>query len=172
MRTSFPFPGRPRSIHAHARSAGISLPGDRGIKVVADCVILQPAARLHAFCRQPENLARLIGHNVGITAAPGHDGLWSVRAPFAGRPLAWDMIILNDEPGRLLAWQSLEGAPVPNAWTVRFEPASGADTKVTVQLEFDPPGKLAGLFNGLLGKKAKQEVAAALARFKAQMESS
>lgn len=139
--------------------------------MVADCLVRKPAAGLYAFCRRPENLPRLTDHPVEIAAVPGHAARWTVRVPFGDRQIEWDTALINDEPGTLIAWQSLPGAPVPNAWTVRFEPTfSGASTKVTVQLEFDPPGKLATMFNGLLAKKTQQQLTEALGRFRALME--
>lgn len=174
MRSSYPsFPGRLRSIHAQARATGVLVQGERGLKVVADCVIYRPAAELYAFCRQPENLPRVIGLPLKITPTHDRESHWVLLAPFGDERIAWDAAVINDEPNSLLAWESLYGAPVPNAWTIRFDPAPGSlGTRVTVQLEFDPPGQLAALFNGLLGKKAKQQVTESLSRFKELMEAS
>lgn len=172
MRSSHPFyPGRLPSIHAQARATGVLLEGEEGLKVVVDCVIRRPAAELYDFCRDLGNLPGVMGLPLEIT--PGRDGEshWVLRTPFEDSQIAWDAVMINDEPGSLLAWQSLYGAPVPNAGTIRFDPAPGEiGTKVTVQLEFDPPHPMATLFNGLLGKKTKQQVSEALRRFKEQME--
>ncbi len=151
---------------------GISVPGNQGVKVMRACTIRKPAAELYAFWRQVENLCMIIKHPVEITARNGRESHWAASAPFGGDRVEWDAVIINDEKDRLIAWRSLEGAEVPNAGTVRFEPAPGGQgTEVTVQLEYNPPGgRLAALFAKLTGEEPKQQVAAALSRFKALME--
>jgi uncharacterized membrane protein len=173
MRSSYPASpgGRLGSIHAQARATGVLLQGEQGLKVVADCVIRRAPSDLYDFCRCTENLPRVIGLPLKITPTREGESHWVLRAPFDDGQIAWDAVVINDEPGSLLAWQSLYGAPVPNAWTIRFTPAADRlGTKVTVQLEFDPPYPMAALFNGLLGKKARQQVTESLARFKDLME--
>jgi len=167
------FPERLRSIHAQARSTGTPVNGNRGIKVIADCVIHRSAAELYAFCRRPENLPPVLGYPVTFTPSADRPTNWTVRVPFDGREVEWETAIINDEPGRLIAWQSLDGAPVPNAGTLRFEPVPGSTgTKVTAQVEFDPPGKLASIFSGMVRSKAKHHVADGLHRLKKEMEMS
>lgn len=167
------FPERVRSIHAQARSTGIPVQGNRGVKVTADCLIDRSPTELYAFCRKPENLPRILDYPAQISPVPGNAAQWSIKVPFDGQQVTWDTAIINDEPGRLIAWQSLDGAPAPNAGTLRFEPVPGsAGTKVTVQVEFDPPGKLAALFSGIVRSKAKHHVADALQRLKRAMEMS
>jgi uncharacterized membrane protein len=154
------------------RNAGISVPGNKGIKVVRACTIMKPAAELYAFWRQLENLSRVIKHPVTITAEGEGRSHWSVSAPFGDNPVEWESVIINDEPNKLIAWRSLDGAEVPNAGTVRFEPAPGGmGTEVIVQLEYAPPaGRLGALFAKLTGDEPKQQVGDALRRFKALME--
>jgi uncharacterized membrane protein len=150
----------------------ITVPGNRGVKVTRSCSILRPPQELYEFWRNLENLPRIIKHPVTVTrVAPGKSH-WSVSAPFGDHRAEWDAVIINDKPGELIAWRSLEGASVPNAGTVRFEPAAdGTGTDVTVQLEYDPPGgKLAAFFAKLTGEEPGQQVAAALLRFRELME--
>ena len=49
---------------------------------------------------------------------------WQVSAPF-GRTVEWDAEITSDQPGRLLAWRSNEGADITNAGRVLFEQGPG-----------------------------------------------
>lgn len=158
---------------APAKRTGISVPGNKGIKVVKACTIMKPAAELYDFWRHLENLSQVVKHPVTITQEGNGRSHWSVSAPFGDHRVDWEAVIINDEPGRLLAWRSLDGAEVPNAGTVRFEPAPGGQgTEVTVQLEYEPPaGRLGAFFAKLTGDEPKQQVANALRRFKALMES-
>lgn len=114
---------------------------------------------------------QVIKHPVTITRISETESHWSVSAP-GDRCVEWDAEIINDEPNELIAWQSKEGADVANAGTVRFEPAPGDEgTEVRVQLEYDAPGgKIAALVAKFTGEEPEQQVAEALRRFKALME--
>jgi uncharacterized membrane protein len=150
--------------------AKISVPGNRGIKVVRAVTIRKPAAELYAFWRDLGNLTQVINHPVAITSTSRDESHWSVSAP-AGC-VEWDAIIINDEPDRLIAWRSRDGAEVDNAGSVRFEAAPGDEgTEVTVALEYDPPGgKLGALIAKLTRDSASSQVYDCLRRFKALME--
>jgi uncharacterized membrane protein len=150
--------------------ARISVPGNRGIKIVRAVTIRKPAHELYGFWRNLANLTQIINHPVTITTASEEDSHWVVNAP--GGSVQWDAIIINDEPGKLIAWRSKEGGDVDNAGTVRFEPAPGDEgTEVTVALEYDPPGgKLGAAVAKMTRDSASSQVYDALRRFKALME--
>jgi uncharacterized membrane protein len=90
----------------------------------------------------------------------------------AGTRLEWDAEIVEDRPGTLIAWRSREGAQVPNAGGVRFEPAPGGrGTRVTAELTYQPPGGHAGaLVAKVLGRDPALQLREALRRFKQLME--
>jgi uncharacterized membrane protein len=166
--TSGPAAARSRDPKSQAK---IAVPGNRGVKVVRSCTVRKPAAELYQFWRSLENLATVIKHPVAITALSDTESHWKASAP-GNTFVEWDAVIINDHPNELIAWRSKDGAEIPNAGTVRFEPAPGDEgTEVTVQLEYDPPGgKLAALLAKLTGEEPKQQVGEALRRFKALME--
>jgi uncharacterized membrane protein len=149
----------------------IAVPGNRGVKVVRSCTVRKPAAELYHFWRSLENLAQVIKHPVSITRLSDTESHWKVSAP-GDAFVEWDAQIINDHPNELIAWRSKDGADIPNAGTVRFEPAPADEgTEVRVQLEYDPPGgKLAAFFAKITGEEPGQQVAEALRRFKALME--
>jgi uncharacterized membrane protein len=151
--------------------AKIVVPDNRGIKVVRAATIRKPAAELYAFWREVTNLMQVIKHPVSITKTGENESHWVVSAP-AGKQVEWDSLIINDEPGQLIAWRSREGAEVPNAGSVRFEPAPGDEgTEVTVALEYDPPGgRIGAMIAKLTRDAASSQVYDALRRFKALME--
>ncbi len=150
--------------------AKIAVPGNRGIKVVRAVTIRKPAAELYAFWRELPNLMQVIHHPVTITAPTRDESHWEVSAPFGS--VEWDAIIINDEPDRLIAWRSREGAQVQNAGTVRFEDAPGDEgTEVTVALEYNPPGgKLGAAIAKFTRDSASSQVYDCLRRLKALME--
>ena len=56
----------------------------------------------------------------GIASGPAERAtLRVVKAP-AGKTVEWDARLTEDQPGRLLAWESEEGADVPNSGRVEF----------------------------------------------------
>lgn len=151
--------------------AKITVPGNRGIKVVRAITILKPASVLYRFWRDVRNLPRIIHHPAVITPTSDTESHWEVSAP-AGKTVAWDALLINDQPDRLIAWRSREGGDVDHAGSVRFEAAPGdAGTEVTVALEYDPPGgKLGAAVAKLWGDSASSQVYDALRRFKVLME--
>lgn len=159
---------RPRS----RSGSRISVPGNHGVKVVRAVTIRRPAHELYEFWRNVENLPRVIRHSVTIVARSQTESHWSVAGP-AGTRYEWDSLIINDEPGRLIAWRTADGADIAHAGSIRFEPAQGDEgTEVTVQAEYLPPGgKLGQLLGKLTGAGAGQQIGDTLRRFKALMES-
>ena len=166
-----PVSGGPRARVGRKNSrAAISVPGNRGIKVVRSVTVRKPAGELYAFWRDLTNLPRIIHHPVTITTTSPEDSNWVVSAP--GGHVEWDSIIINDEPASLIAWRSRPGGDVDHAGSVRFEAAPGDEgTEVTVALEYDPPGgKIGAAVAKLTRDSAGAQVYDALRRFKALLE--
>ena len=142
----------------------------QGVKVTRACTIRKPAAELFQFWRNLENLPRFMQHVVAVEKISDVESRWTVKAP-GGRTVIWNAVIFNEEPNRLIAWRTREGADVPNAGSVRFEPQTDDTTVVKVALEYDPPGgKFTAFLAKLFGKEPNIQVAQDLARFKALME--
>lgn len=100
----------------------------------------KPAEELHELWREPETMSRIMAGFADVSPTGEEGQHWEVRAPL-GRPLTWDAETVEDRPGELLRWESIEGATVPNEGTVRFEPAPGdRGTEVSLSFRFDPPG--------------------------------
>jgi len=160
------------SARHHEENGGISVPGNEGVKVVRACTIRRGARELYDFWRNFENLPHIIKHPVAIRVLSPEKSHWSVSAPGGNRSADWDAVVINDEPGALIAWRSCEGADVPNAGSVRFEKAPGDEgTEVTVALEYNPPlGAFGAVAAKLSGEEPGQQVSEALRRFKALME--
>jgi uncharacterized membrane protein len=81
----------------------------------------------------------------------------------------WDSEISNDEPGKRIAWRSIDGNS-DNAGEVIFERATaGRGTLVTVLQEFKM-SKRASAWETLTGRNPKQAVIENLRHFKALTE--
>jgi uncharacterized membrane protein len=125
--------------------------------------------------RQWRDLSRLPGllpPVESVTPLGEKRSRWTVRGPGDMR-LTWEAEIVADEPGKLIAWRSVESADVDNAGSVRFRPApAGRGTEVEVRLSYAPPaGRAGGALAAVFGKSGDQQVREALRRFKQQMES-
>lgn len=126
------------------RAPSASVPHGRGIKIKHTLTIHQPPAQVYRFWRELENLPKFMRHLESVTALEGGRSRWRAKGP-ADSVVAWDAEIINDVENELIAWRSLPGSQIPNAGSVRFQPALGElGTLVTVTLEYDPPAGLIG----------------------------
>lgn len=130
-----------------------------------------PADELTEYWRDPEQVTQLMGSFAEVTGA-GEDRLhWKVQPP-RGPSVTWETEIVEDRPGELLRWKSVEGSPITNEGTVRFRSAPGdRGTEVTLELAFDPPGGTIGdAMIQRLGVVPKAVAGNALDRFKSLVE--
>jgi uncharacterized membrane protein len=92
---------------------------------------------------------------------------WTMRS--GDKTMEWDAEILNDEPGKRIAWKSIAG-DIDEAGEVIFEPAPGErGTLVTVLMEFHI-GRLAIAWETFMHRNPKQTVIENLRHFKALAE--
>ncbi|MCX6967234.1 MAG: SRPBCC family protein [Verrucomicrobia bacterium] len=154
-----------------AKSRRPGVPDNVGIKLEHSIVINRPREEVYRFWRHLPNLARFMSHVERIDLRDERRSHWVVRTP-RGRQVEWDAVIINEHPNEMLAWESLPGAQVENAGSVRFEPEPhGQGTIVCVKLEYNPPGGLLGRMMGtLLGEKAELEIQEDLAQLKQMLE--
>jgi uncharacterized membrane protein len=117
---------------------------DEGAVVGRTVTIGLPREQVYAFWRDFPNLATIMENIERIDTIDERRTHWVVKAP-AGRTVEWDSVITDDEPGRLIAWQSVEGADVKSSGRVEFlDAAPGRGTMVRATLAYDPPGGVIG----------------------------
>lgn len=123
------------------------------------------------FWRRFEDFPRFMKHLKSVHKLDGPRSHWVATGP-AGTEVEWDAEIVSDEPGRLLAWKSLDGADVDHRGRVQFFPAPGnRGTVITVELQYDPPaGKLGQAIAWLFGESPEQQITEDLRRFKQLFE--
>ena len=133
--------------------------------------VMRSPEELYARWRDLTRLPELMGQLESVTPVGDGRSRWTARGP-GDIPLSWEAEIVADEPGRLIAWRSVEGAGVDNAGSVRFTPAPGGrGTEVKVLLSYAPPaGRLGTAVATMLGRSGDQEVREDLRRFKQRME--
>ena len=149
-----------------------ALRGARGINVLESVVIDRPIELLYRFWRNLENLPQFMRHLESVEKVTDTISHWRAKGP-AGRVVEWDAEIFNEIPNKLIAWRSLEGADVVSAGSVNFDAEPGGrGTRVTVHLQYNPPGgKVGAAIAKLFGADAETEIREDLRRFKELLES-
>lgn len=154
-----------------ARVDGEPVVGNLGVKVERNTVVKAPPEQVYRFWRTLENLPRFMSRLESVQTTGDRRSHWVVRGP-AGTTFEWDAEIINDVPGKLIAWRSTNDADVEHAGSVHFEPtASGDGTIVRVSLQYGPPGGVVGhAFAALWGEDAGRQIEADLAELKRAIE--
>lgn len=131
----------------------------------------RPRQEVYEFWRDLRNLARFMEHIESVTPGDAQRSHWVVKAP-AGQTVEWDSILTEDEPGRLLAWRSDDGADVKNTGRIEFRDGPpGRGTEVTATIVYDPPaGEIGKLVAKLFQEEPKIQTRRDLRRFKMVME--
>jgi uncharacterized membrane protein len=143
-----------------------------GIDVRKAVTIRRPPEDVYRFWRDLPNLPRFMRHLESVEMVPGRArSRWVARGP-AGRRVAWDAELTEEQPSRLLAWRTLPGADVEHEGRVEFEPARGGrETVVRVRLAYRAPaGKMGALLARLLGAEPAQQVTDDLRRLAQVLE--
>jgi uncharacterized membrane protein len=127
---------------------------------------------IYSFWRQLENLSRFIRHVDSVTQRGDGISHWIVKTSH-NRTLEWDARIIEDKPGQLISWQSLEGADMDNAGSVWFTPTTdGSGTVVKVSMKYSPfGGKIGVAIAKLFGEDPKKELEEDLSQLKHLLES-
>ncbi len=153
-----------------SRSADPTTDGG-AVRAQSAITVNRPPDEVYRFWRDVENLPRFMAHLESVHGQGDVRSHWVARAP-AGATVEWDAEVVEDVPGSLVAWRSLDGAEVPNSGTVRLAPAPGGGaTEVRVDLEYQPPlGAIGATAARLFGEDPLQQIKDDLRRFKQVVE--
>ena len=101
--------------------------------------INRPRDEIYAFWRDFSNLPRVMDNLERVNVVDDRRSHWVAKAP-AGKRVEWESVVTEDEPGRLIAWQSVEGADVKSSGRIEFlDAAPGRGTMVRATFSYDPP---------------------------------
>jgi uncharacterized membrane protein len=123
------------------------------------------------FFRNFKNLPLFMKDLVKIDLLSDKRSHWTVQVK-NGSKAEWDAEIIQEIPGELISWSSVEGSEVKTFGTVRFEKAS-ADEGTVVTLDMDyavPGGKLAEFILLFTGETPELLTVTNLKRLKAFLE--
>jgi uncharacterized membrane protein len=94
---------------------------------------------------------------------------WTVTGP-GGLPISWETRETAREEPTLIAWETVEGAPVRHTGRVRFDPGD-TGTRIHVQMTYTPPLGAAGhAVAWLFGADPRHAMHEDLVRFKSLLE--
>jgi uncharacterized membrane protein len=131
----------------------------------------RPRDEIYAFWRHLPNLVGIMENIERIDVLDEKRSHWVVKAP-GGKSVEWDSVIVDDEPGRLLSWQSVEGSDIRTSGRVEFVDAPpGRGTYVRAIVAYDPPGGVIGEWIAkLLQREPNLQVRRDLRRLKQFLE--
>ena len=148
------------------------IPHQLGVQVERSIHVNAPPQKAYEYVRDLENLPRFMQHVKNVSKMDEKRSHWVVKAP-AGTQVEWDAEIINDLPGELIAWRSINNPDVDSAGSVHFEKA-GRDngTVVLVKMQYLPPaGVLGATVAKLFGEEPDQQLRDDLGRLKMALES-
>jgi uncharacterized membrane protein len=148
-----------------------SVPYELGVRVERAVTVMRPREEVYRFWRALDNLPQFMSHLVSVRTIDDRRSHWTAKGP-GGRNVEWEAEIINEIPGELIGWRSLEGSQVDNAGSVHFRDAgNGRGTEVRVLLQYNPPaGVLGATVAKLWGEEPGRQIQEDLRRFKSIME--
>ncbi len=109
------------------------------VEIAETITVAASPEETYAFWRRLENLPRFMQHLKSVTEMGGGTSLWTARSPGPLPDLTWEAEIVEEDPGRLLVWRSLENADVDNAGHVQFKATPDGGTEVHVRIAYRAP---------------------------------
>lgn len=95
---------------------------------------------LYAFWRDLPAMPRIMEHLRSVQRIDAVRSRWTAVGP-AGMTLSWESEIIDDRPGELISWITLEG-PLESAGVVRFRPSRDRrGTEVVVDMKYHVLGR-------------------------------
>jgi len=158
------------STASKTRAPNSSVAHLASLRVERSITINKPAEEIYRFWREASNLARFQTNLESVSENGPNRQHWVAKGP-GGKKLEWDAEIINDKPGELIAWRTLEGADVPSAGSVHFR-STGSATEVKVEMQYQPPAGVAGdLVAKITGDDPDKQTQQNLEELKRLMES-
>jgi uncharacterized membrane protein len=172
---------RTRTIAAMAGGAGIGVADtvaamritaaserapEKPDRLRAAITVRKPRDEVYRFWHDFENLPSFMGHLEQVERSGNGRSHWRAKGPVG--TVQWDAEVVEDRPGELISWRSVDGSSVQNSGTVRFVDAPGdRGTEVHVDLDYRVPGGAVGTAVAkVLGEEPTQQVKDDLRRFK------
>jgi len=147
------------------------VPGESGHRVERSIEINRPVSEVYRYWRNLSNLPMFMPHLHSVEETDDGVSHWVANGPL-GAKVEWDAEIVSESPNEAISWQTLPGAVVRSAGTVRFEGIDGGNqTRVDVTLKYLLPARALGdVVAKIFGESPEQQLANDLGRFKELLE--
>jgi len=146
------------------------IPHQLGVQVQRSIHVNTPPQKAYEFVRDLENLPRFMEHVKNVSKQDEKRSHWVVKAP-AGTQVEWDAEIINDLPGKLIAWKSINNPGIESAGSVHFEKATRDNCVIRVSMQYLPPGGIVGATVAkLFGEEPERQLKEDLRRLKMALE--
>ncbi|CAN5893081.1 hypothetical protein BH23ACT12_BH23ACT12_10750 [soil metagenome] len=144
---------------------------EMALKGRSSITINRPPEEVYLHWKDFQNLPKFMYHLESVEPKGEDRYHWVTKAPL-GRKVQWDADIVDDVPGKLIAWRATEDADVPNSGSVKFVAAPGnRGTEVIVEIDYQLPGGAIGdTIARLFGEEPQQQIKDDLRRFKQVVE--
>ena len=154
----------------HPLVSGVAAPTD--LYFETSIATAKSPEECYRFWRNIDNLPRFMDNLKSVQALDERRFHWVAKG-HAATSSEWDCEITEDRPGAALAWRTLDGAQVPNAGSVIFEPAPhDRGTIVRLSIHYSPiGGQLTSALARVLRQDPQSQVREDLRRFKQLLES-
>jgi uncharacterized membrane protein len=142
---------------------------DGKIWVRTSALVHAEARTLYEMWRDVESAPLWQEQVVRVTRTGERTSHWIMQSGDKEKTIEWDSEILADEPGHRIAWRSI-GGESENAGEVVFEASPGGRAIMVTVLQEFRMGRLAALWETIVGRNPKQAVIENLRHFKALAE--
>jgi uncharacterized membrane protein len=139
-------------------------------KVEHEIRVQAPADTVYQVWRNFENFPNFMSNIDEVRESGDGRSHWTAKGPL-GASAEWDAEIIADDPGRAIAWRSID-TPDSNVRTqgaVRFE-EEGDATRLFVTMSYDAPARGLGELAAKLFSNPDKQVEEDLNRFKMMIE--
>ena len=144
--------------------------GSSDITLESHVTINLSAEEIYKYWRDFQNLPRIMSFIERVEPLEGDIYHWVAKGP-VGPSIEWDAKVVEDDPGKLLAWRSIEGSDLQTWGTVTFHPREGnRGTEVSVTFNFSPPGTITGTLAKFMSSLENSILNSNLKNLKSQLE--
>lgn len=151
----------------HSKGSNI---GGKDVRLTSHVTINRSPEEVYQYWRDLKNLPKVMSFIERVEPRGANIFHWVARGP-AGPTIEWDAEVVDDNPGRLLAWRSLEGSKLQTWGTVTFTPRDeNRRTEVSVAFNLCPQGTASAAIARFLGGLESTVLHKNLKDLKSQLE--
>lgn len=125
-----------------------------------------PIDEVYQIWAHPENFPLFMGHVDSVSAIAPDRFSWTVKGP-AHMPISFETVVTRDETNKLISWQTVHNALIPQTGRVLLQQGANGQTRVDILICYQPPGgELGKLVAMIFGVSPKQALDDDMVRFK------